>query len=1569
MSPIFWPISEVVGDKVDRARERLKALTSNVEGTLREPLVMAAARRRMAEQFDPILGGLRESLNPVQAAGTIGRSVIPAADEATKPLMEQARSRFEELTKPVMDQFGAGFQSGETERRAATAEGRRELPYKEGRTPGELAGQMTSSITGPLRDVGEPFARRMGANYSGAADVTRPLLGETGSRLAGAAAAGLSAAPSAAGAALEYGAERLGASQGVARGIGNVAEAISPSGLAGDTFGALTKGRLALAGAGAAAGAGIGAALAPEDSSPVERGLSALTGAGAGTQIGSALPDIVGAAGRLTQGARSLARNAPRSADLLGAPLGAAAGAATGPDDQSTGDRLKRAAVGAVFGPGIIRSARGLVDMGRVLDNLSILRAVDDGADASSLRSAEDLTNSIEGKLERYNQIGNEIGELQNRRSAMEELASGTLVHPPTSKGSVFAGRRWSEADLYEIAERMGVNPHRQDWWEQIDPETVRLYRQEASVRRGPRPPTPKQQAASMRRMERELTREQRALEQQLTQHYEQLDAQAPEATADAAPSPVARTEQEAGQAPLPQDPAERVRQSTDEITAIRAHPDMTPQAKRAAIKAVFDRNADLSPDDRALLRAGVPRRRVTPGELSPVPPARPPEPGRVEYPPAAALNPQSPVPTEPGGVPIPPGTREMGEGNLPTGRESQGQMADVRQGAIPPIRAEPGAIPPAPEPEGVGIMAPGRPPGSPQIGMEGMPPTREGTVNSERLPSHADPIREGIDVTWTDEAGAARTGRVIEPDPTDPELFRVLPMDRAEGPTTVLRRDMTPADTGLAGTPMGPPEPPLPPVVNQLPDGPSPRPPGIPIMRRATISGTPTTDYPQIPTTDRVFPERFPGMPDPQPVAPDLPLKLSKQGQVRREEMVAASVRGGADQADAEALADAAIRMMRTGKAPPKEFVEPSRWRTLGEGLHKWNQARYSLGILSSPVGGVRDALFTAVNLPLTNARIAAASAVERAANVPARERTATFSMLRGFDEGKAAGASQASQEFLQILRSGKIGDELAVSADLPQPLVTHPVAGPVLEFGYRLRLASDRFYTTMGNRMASMGLAYREAERAGLTSGTPEYARYVEQTGRRIQATMDSLAKEAAGEGRRVPQGPAVPRAPEPALPAGMKRTAPAEANYDALAKEAFQISRRLVYQQEPGALTSAFGKTRAVSALSTVVPLYRTIATMAATGISYHPAIGTAGALVDAARGMAGEGALLSGPYARSATSGGFLTRTNTASVLPLSQRLADSVLVGGSVAALGAVMMSQGLITGTGPSDASVRRRMMDEGWRPLALHFGDTYIPLGQALGPLGMPFGMGATIQESRDKGIALGEEDTNALWKMTQVLMDSQQSQWFQQSGLRDFYEVMNAIGSPDPDERDRAQKRLLSGAVNQWIVPMSGATRLAANISDGTVRDPRGLVERYLVNFPGLSQMVPARTTETGQPVERSGVERLGQLSPVIPVAAAPGARRYRGSESAEMDAEITRAIAAYQNYRRAPDQYRPPTARQQQFYYLYRSAQDPRAAAARTEESAARRRRSVLEPTGPIASLVGSRGGGGRFVMPGS
>ncbi len=48
---------------------------------------------------------------------------------------------------------------------------------------------------------------------------------------------------------------------------------------------------------------------------------------------------------------------------------------------------------------------------------------------------------------------------------------------------------------------------------------------------------------------------------------------------------------------------------------------------------------------------------------------------------------------------------------------------------------------------------------------------------------------------------------------------------------------------------------------------------------------------------------------------------------------------------------------------------------------------------------------------------------------------------------------------------------------------------SGPCpLEFGYRIRLAADALVGNLGERMASYSLAYREADRAGIASNTPE-------------------------------------------------------------------------------------------------------------------------------------------------------------------------------------------------------------------------------------------------------------------------------------------------------------------------------------------------------------------------------------------------------------------------------------------------------------------------------------------------
>ena len=105
----------------------------------------------------------------------------------------------------------------------------------------------------------------------------------------------LGAGPSVMGAAMEQGAVGLGASEGVARGVGDVAEAIAPTPLKGDVFGAITRGRVGASLAGGAAGAAIGAAVSPEE----ERGLGAVRGGAMGFQLGAVPVDLAQGAGRM----------------------------------------------------------------------------------------------------------------------------------------------------------------------------------------------------------------------------------------------------------------------------------------------------------------------------------------------------------------------------------------------------------------------------------------------------------------------------------------------------------------------------------------------------------------------------------------------------------------------------------------------------------------------------------------------------------------------------------------------------------------------------------------------------------------------------------------------------------------------------------------------------------------------------------------------------------------------------------------------------------------------------------------------------------------------------------------------------------------------------------------------------------------------------------------------------------------------------------------------------------------------------------------------------------------------
>jgi hypothetical protein len=243
-----------------------------------------------------------------------------------------------------------------------------------------------------------------------------------------------------------------------------------------------------------------------------------------GANFGEMAPDL---ARGFQNFARSAPRTLPRNAELASSPVGAAAGFVSGDPDQSLGDRLKRAAAGAILGPLAVGGARRLLDLDGTLASLRQLRITpDDGSQPRLPLTLQDriaaLEESISSKLARYDEIGPRLEDVQNRRGALSEIADQRIERPSQNDMRAWGFGNLSDADLHELADRSGVNPWTPGWFDALDPETVRLYKTEGQARQGPKPLTPKQQLAALNKEERALKREWRALDQQLTEHYNQ---------------------------------------------------------------------------------------------------------------------------------------------------------------------------------------------------------------------------------------------------------------------------------------------------------------------------------------------------------------------------------------------------------------------------------------------------------------------------------------------------------------------------------------------------------------------------------------------------------------------------------------------------------------------------------------------------------------------------------------------------------------------------------------------------------------------------------------------------------------------------------------------------------------------------------------------------------------------------------------------------------------------------------------------------------------------------------------
>ncbi len=198
--------------------------------------------------------------------------------------------------------------------------------------------------------------------------------------------------------------------------------------------------------------------------------------------------------------------------------------------------------------------------------------------------------------------------------------------------------------------------------------------------------------------------------------------------------------------------------------------------------------------------------------------------------------------------------------------------------------------------------------------------------------------------------------------------------------------------------------------------------------------------------------------------------------------------------------------------------------------------------------------------------------------------------------------------------------------------------------------------------------------------------------------------------------------------------------------------------------------------------------------------------------------------------------------------IAKGLVGTVIGGALVAAA-----SQGLITGSGPSDNKDRSLKMQTGWRPHALAIGTgedkTYVPLDR-LEPLGTLFGLAGDIAELKDE-----KKAGDAFSKIVQMVKDNVLNKSYLE-GLSNVFELMS-----DPD---RYGEQFLRSMAGSFVPAISG--RLAQGL-DPVIRDTKGegdsmpakildsMRKSMQSRIPGLSQQLEPRKTPSGAAMERGG------------------------------------------------------------------------------------------------------------------
>ena len=204
------------------------------------------------------------------------------------------------------------------------------------------------------------------------------------------------------------------------------------------------------------------------------------------------------------------------------------------------------------------------------------------------------------------------------------------------------------------------------------------------------------------------------------------------------------------------------------------------------------------------------------------------------------------------------------------------------------------------------------------------------------------------------------------------------------------------------------------------------------------------------------------------------------------------------------------------------------------------------------------------------------------------------------------------------------------------------------------------------------------------------------------------------------------------------------------------------------------------------------------------------------------------------------------------------LAMGKLIAGSmVMAVSADLVLSGSVTGAGPTNPKMRNIMRATGWQPYSLKVGDKYYAYNR-LDPVGALLGLSADVTEIIGQ---TSEAEASQLATAAALSVAQNMASKTYMSGVTDFFDAFFGA-STDPEAKNYKLDRYLQRMASS-IVPASVAN-IERTLSP-ELSATYGYLDRIKSRIPGYSEDLPPRRNIFGEPIVLEGGIGPDIMSPI--------------------------------------------------------------------------------------------------------